>query len=336
MVASAAACALGRIGGKDAIAALIAARNKVAARGPAGRAGKPAPCAELLLAAGDAKGAPRSLPRFVRAEVPGPHPRGGLARPGDGGRRPARQAGDQSAGRRGSPAAGRRAQGGARTERRGEWSTLACANGPRCRRRASWPCWMPGSRSAGMCCPPSAPPPKALTRRSASPPGSRWATWAMPRPFQRWPRPPRTAREPSGTPRATRSRVCAGPACAKPCSKTLPSADPGEKAELLRALGDRGDTGAAERARAERSRRARAGAPGRAGVAEKDCRARHRHAAARRLPAKSKSDAECEAGAQGALCCLPGQPGQGPGHPQRRGGHGAHGRQRSAAGCCRC
>jgi HEAT repeat protein len=57
MVASAAAGALGRIGGKDATAALVAARDKVAPMVQPAVLESLLPCAELLLSAGDAKGA---------------------------------------------------------------------------------------------------------------------------------------------------------------------------------------------------------------------------------------------------------------------------------------
>ena len=57
MVASAAACALGRIGGKGATAALVAARDKVSPAVQPAVLESLLPCAEALLAAGDAKGA---------------------------------------------------------------------------------------------------------------------------------------------------------------------------------------------------------------------------------------------------------------------------------------
>src|ERR1035438_4438860 len=57
IVASAAACALGRVGGKDATAILVAARDKVAPTVQPAVLESLLPCAELLLSAGDDKGA---------------------------------------------------------------------------------------------------------------------------------------------------------------------------------------------------------------------------------------------------------------------------------------
>ena len=70
VVASAAACALGRIGGKKASAALVSARDKVSpAVQPAVLEGL-LQCAELRLAGGDAKGAASLYRELFVAKYP--------------------------------------------------------------------------------------------------------------------------------------------------------------------------------------------------------------------------------------------------------------------------
>ncbi len=70
MIASAAASALGRIGGSDATAALVAARDKVPPAVQPVVLESLLPCAELLLAAGDAKGAARLYRSLLASKYP--------------------------------------------------------------------------------------------------------------------------------------------------------------------------------------------------------------------------------------------------------------------------